>query len=343
MEIKRIVDRATGVPILTYRGALDNLAQRLLGGSVVVFLGAGCNIDPGGSLPSAATLSREMAERCGLQWHEYIPLSTIAFYYESFRSRGDLNRYLVEKLGNESVAPSATIRLLVEIIQLMEELGTDCFVITTNYDRQFERAYRARTGRDVEVVVYNGGTDANHLSAMLHPALGRKAGLWRPRTRTALYKMHGCISRPASPELFPPELHNLVVTEEDYINFLSNALSQNPEKSLLREAEARIADSTTLFLGYSLTDWNFRVIYKATAERYSSESFAVQLFRPRDGQEEMDEARHAAAVDFWGHKKVDIVNVDAARFMEDLLATVNREIEAQPPVERRRPPAAGAA
>jgi hypothetical protein len=337
MEIRRVLDRNTGLPTLKYHGALVDLAQRLLAGKAVIFLGAGCNMDAEGSLASATELSREMAEKCNLEWHEYIPLSTIAFYYESFFSREQLNRYLVHKLDRPGVRPSTAIRGLVQVIETLESLGVSSIVITTNYDQQLERAYSERMGRELDVVVYHGGTDANHPSAMLHPTIGRRPLLWSPSHRTTLYKMHGCISQPESPHLVPSALHNLVVTEEDYINFLSNALSQNESKYLLPHVLARIADSATLFIGYSLTDWNFRVVFKATAERHATPCYAVQLFQPRAGQEDIEQARHEAAVEFWGKRNVNIINLDAGVFVSDLLDTINREISSQPPrTDRRR-------
>ncbi|HWK88990.1 MAG TPA: SIR2 family protein [Longimicrobium sp.] len=328
MEIKRSLD-PRGQPTLKYRGILNELAQRLLEGKILIFLGAGCNVDDEPALPTASALSRDMADACSLEWHEYIPLSTIAFYYESFNSRSELNRFLSEMLRRDDVPPSTTLQRLVAVIQMLEERGLKTVIVTTNFDQQFEKAYRAATGRDVDVVVYNGGTDANNAGAVLHPKI-QFPDLWGPSQATTLYKMHGCISAPESPGANPPQEHNLVVTEEDYINFLSNALSGTDWKKLVRYVLAQIAASTTLFIGYSLTDWNFRVVYKATAERHFTRGYAVQLFTPTHGKEELDNARHQAAVQFWGTKKVDIVNIEAATFVDDLHAAVIREIASHP-------------
>jgi hypothetical protein len=184
--------------------------------------------------------------------------------------------------------------------------------------------------------VYNGGTDANRLSAVLHPGITVRPALWLPRSPTTLYKLHGCISIPESRQMEPPELHNLVITEEDYINFLSNAMSNDPFKPLPTHLLARIAESTTLFIGYGLTDWNFRVVFKATAERNDKKGYAVQLFRGESARRNAVERRRAA-VEFWGQKKVDIINVDGATFLADLAAAIDREIASRPaPAESKQ-------
>src|SRR5262249_22471569 len=155
-----------------------------------------------------------------------------------------------EQIGNAAIPPSSTIETLVEIIGLLEENGKRNFVITTNYDNQFENAYWAKTRRELEVVIYRGGSDPNNLGAHLHIGLDQLGPkYWRP-SRTCLYKMHGSISH--------PEDHGLVITEEDYVNFLANAaLSQDENKRLLNYALGQITFSTILFIGYGLEDWNF--------------------------------------------------------------------------------------
>lgn len=330
MEIERMDAGSTDGFSVWYTGALETLAHGLVEESALIFLGAGCNVDDAGSLPTAGELSSDMAKACNLEWHEYIPLSTIAFYYESFFSREKLNAYLERKFAAPTVQPSATLCTLVEIIRKLESRGISSLVITTNYDRQLETAYRNATGRDLEVVIYNGGTDANQKVASLHPHV-RRAQLWRPSKLTTLYKMHGCISMPQTHEGSWHELHNLVVTEEDYINFLSNALSHDESKFLLPHILARIAESTTLFIGYGLADWNFRVVFKATAELNDKAGYAVQGPKP-----ERVTARHQAAVAFWGHKNVQIVNEHAAIFVADLSAAVDRELASRPQSERRQ-------
>jgi hypothetical protein len=297
---------------LRYSLALQALARTSLRQDIVFFLGAGASLSTSPrSLPSGRQLSEELARECKLDWHESIPLSTAAFYYEFFQSRDLLNEFIRRKIEESDDDVPETLLNLAHIIRHLEEHGKQVLVITTNYDRKFEQAYEQVLGRKPGVIVYNGGTDANSAAANLHPSI-RNPRTWQPREkRTYLYKMHGCIS--------DPEDHNLVITEEDYINFLSNALSHNEYKSLLNYVMGCLEGSTVLFIGYGLADWNFRVLFKATAERDSSvKSYAVQ--RSIQGSpSEADRARWEAAERFWSRKNVEIIDVDGQHFTRDLL------------------------
>lgn len=97
---------------------------------------------------------------------------------------------------------------------------------------------------------------------------------------------------------------------------------------MLNAIKGRLESSTVLFLGYSLSDWNFQVLYKVTAERRKkqSKSYAVQ-FRDRT-KPESDGARtywdRLAA--YWAQRErdVDIINARASEFTWDLLGEVAR-------------------
>jgi hypothetical protein len=314
---------ADGMPTLEYGGTLEDLANTLEQGKIVFFLGAGIAMDDTkAALPSGTELAKIMAKKSGLEWHQAIPLSTIAFYYESFHRRRGLNRLLREQIGDPKVDPSNAILQLVQIIDRLEQQHREVLVVTTNYDRQFEIAYRTQLEREPGVIIYNGGVDANAMNVDLHVGLnGVPSAEWLPKDhQTYLYKMHGCISN-AGDEKKPDGGRNLVITEEDYVNFLTNSMSSDPRKRLLQHVMGRIADSTILFLGYSLQDWNFRVIFKASAERYRIDRYAVQLFDEKKATPE-ETGRWNAIVNFWNDKDVDIINTRADMFLEDLLKYV---------------------
>lgn len=319
-EIIRTLDD-TGQLNAWYQGVVKKLARRFLDDQedCILFLGAGAALDSHKPhLPSGADLSRKLAQHCHLEWHSYIPLSTIAFYYEFFFRRDDLNQFLKDEIDITSVEPSGTVEKLMNVIEALERRDKDVLVMTTNYDQHFERAYGARFGKPPGIIIYNGGTDANDHGASLHVGISKDPRAWRPRAqaRTYLYKMHGCISQAVD--------RNLVVTEEDYINFLANALSHNEKKSLLPYVLGKISESLLLFIGYSLADWNFRVVFKATAEKYNATGYAVQYF-DRPTASEYDQLRWNALVHFWDKKKIDIINVDAEVFVQDLVEAI-REV-----------------
>lgn len=304
---------------LRQRAAIETLAGALTdstdGG--LLFLGAGASLQrKGPTLPSGSELGKALAKKCELEWHEYVPLSTTAFYYESFFARPGLERFLREQIDKPEIAPSDAVEGIVDLAGILEERRRSVFIITTNYDQSLERAYKKRFGRDMKVIVYRGRTDPNEKDVNLHTGLDShpdRPEHWRPTGPvTYLYKMHGCISDPST----------LVITEEDYINFLSNALSSDPLKRLLHEARGQIGMRTVLFVGYSLMDWNFRVIFKATAEKNTSkDSYAVQFFQPK---RKIDEERWDTTREFWSNKKVKIINSDATQFLHAVVEEIRK-------------------
>lgn len=311
-EITRTLDEQKK-PADRYLTTLEELAEALREERCLIFLGAGASIsqdDP--DLPTANELSKTLAKKCHLEWHEYIPLSTIAFYYEFFRSRDSLNSFLKKEIDNPNIQPTSTIEHLIQIIKVLENKNKKIFVVTTNYDQHFERAYEKEFKRRPGVIIYSGGRDPNDKSAKLHQGLDKDQEFWLPQKPTYLYKMHGCISQATE--------QNLVITEEDYINFLTNALSYDENKRILHYLRGQIALSSILFVGYSLSDWNFRVIFKATAEGKGTKSFAVQYHKPpnNDPASQLKETQWEALKEFWNKKDVKILNVDASFFMGDL-------------------------
>lgn len=320
-----LIDRETDQ--LLYQNALENFAEALGSNDYdhVIFLGAGASIDDEQSdLPDARTLSKELADKLGIDWHETIPLSRIAFYYEALRGRNGLNKFLRDKLSRKHSpdgppAPTArTLEYLVEILEIVKQKGKSSLVITTNYDELFEIAYENKYHRTPEVVVYRGGFESSDIDQSLlhHQRSTENVKSWSPGNAISLFKMHGCIS--------DADAHHLVITDEDYINFISNAWNQSEKKRLPWHVEGLFNRSNILFVGYSLEDWNFRILYKQSGEKNDRDKLAVQFLKPLDPREKIAHAKRRAMVEFWGTKRVNIVNAKADDFMSDLLDLMRR-------------------
>ena len=80
-----------------------------------------------------------------------------------------------------------------------------------------------------------------------------------------------------------------VVTENSYIDYLSGRDVGEQIPFALRE---RMADSHFLFLGYSMRDWNLRVILNRIwgAQQLDLKSWTVQREPENDGAKEIEEA-----------------------------------------------------
>jgi SIR2-like domain len=210
----------------------------------ILFLGAGVHSAPpdGSPLeyplglrpPVGSRLSQELARRCGLadQFPNENPenLQRVALFYEIGRSRHQLvdavrNAVQVDK------QPSPMLRALAE-------LGFP-LVITTNYDQLFENALAA-AGKQPRVAVYT-------------PNLEATTDYRDPTSQSPiLFKIHGDISRPET----------IVVTDEDYIQFVLRMSNKDPYDPVPLTLKFYLTGWTTLFVGYSLLDYNLRLLFK---------------------------------------------------------------------------------
>jgi hypothetical protein len=225
-------------------GVLELIADAVRRQQCILFLGAGVHAPPPEGSPYeyppeqrppfGSGLSRELARSCGLG--ERFPkedpanLQRVALFYEIARSR----RQLVDAVRNAVQVdrqPSPMLRALAE-------LGFP-LVITTNYDQLFENALAA-VGKQPRVAVYT-------------PNLEATTDYRDPSARSPIvFKIHGDISRPDT----------IVVTDEDYIQFVLRMSNKDPYDPVPLTLKFYLTGWTTLFLGYSLLDYNLRLLFK---------------------------------------------------------------------------------
>ena len=161
--------------------------------------------------------------------------------------------------------PNALHRLLVDVAVRLRERGRPgLLILTTNYDDALERAFE-EAGESYQVLWYDAKRGSGHF---MHRANGKVAPIRKPNEtltgdRALILKLHGAVDRT------DPKVDSYVITEDDYIDY---------EERIPVNVRARMADSHFLFLGYSLRDWNLRVILSRIWEgrRLASQSWAVQ-------------------------------------------------------------------
>ncbi len=78
---------------------------------------------------------------------------------------------------------------------------------------------------------------------------------------TAIFKIHGTIVRR------DPEWDSFVITEEDYVEFLSRLTTSTAIPPIFFPA---LRERSFLFMGYGLRDWNLRVLLRNLSKRLSS-------------------------------------------------------------------------
>jgi len=253
------------------------IADLLKQGQVVPFLGAGVNFgvrEPGAEwnettskfLPSGAELSRYLAKRISfpsMDDRDRTDLAKVASYFVETSARLRLRERL-QYIFDRECQPSGIHHYLADIARHDVDgkpRGTPLLIVTTNYDDLVERAFeQASPPRPYDLVVYP--TDREDVGASV---LWWKHGAAEPvavppkrlfidlETTNVIYKMHGSVDRRKN------NFDSYVITEEDYVDFLSRMTAQGAVPALfMRYFRSR----HFLFLGYGLQDWNLRVVLK---------------------------------------------------------------------------------
>jgi len=245
-----------------------DIRDDLVAGMVVPFLGAGASLsqataDDVARIPSAAELSLDLADRAPFPSddpRDRSDLAKVASYYVEVSGRGRLRRRL-HSLLVVNARPGA-------LHEYLASLPGHRLIITTNYDTLLEQALTA-AGKPFHLVVHPMERDEWRGSV-----LWWQPGAERPETlatnmldidlgvSTVVYKMHGTVSASG-------EWDNFVITEDDYTDFLSQMSGGNSAMPAIFQAQLR--ERNLLFLGYSLSDWNLRVILKSLRQQRQAE------------------------------------------------------------------------
>jgi len=118
--------------------------------------------------------------------------------------------------------------------------------------------------------------------------------------RTVILKLHGQVDRTTE-----RTWESFVVTEDDYIGYLAQAEVANVIPVSLA---AKLRRSHFLFLGYTMADWNLRLLlYRLWGDQpLSYRSWAVQ-----------DEPK-AFELEFWRRHDVNVIDVPLEDYVEAL-------------------------
>ena len=252
-----------------------HLIRELGKGRLTPFLGAGVNLigvdithdfKPGSRLPSSSELAHHLAQE---------------FSYPTGDKDLDLVRvaqWVFSRLGAETSTSACTTcsTTTSRPTPVHEVLARDAgvraqpagetefpLVITTNYDDALERAFAAR-GEPFDVLTYvaNRTNTIGAVPAHRHrrQAQGDQVGQRATRASTLTRALgRGEAARRGASRVLgrPGEDDSYVVTEDDYIECLTRT---EIVKNLPPAVARRMHRCHYLFLGYSLRDWNLRVM-----------------------------------------------------------------------------------
>lgn len=302
-----------------------HVAGRLLAGRVVPFLGAGANLcgRPQGEqfrrgqyLPSG----RELAELLATESRYPVPgdldLLRVSQYVGAVLGEGTLYEYL-HTTFDADYPPTALHRFLASMSAMLRARSVAApLILTTNYDDALERAFAERE-EPYELLWYEakrGKTCGRfiHRSEKGSVAVTR-ANEYAALTageRAVILKLHGAIDRNSG------DGDSYVITEDHYIDYVTRGDMRNHIPITVRD---QMVDAHFLFLGYSLRDWNLRVILQRIwgSARLDRKSWAIQLEQPEARLSEIEQKLWAARGD------VDLLYVPLDEYVSRLSAQVD--------------------
>src|SRR5258708_22268081 len=335
------------------REHLQAVAKGIAAGDVVPVLGAGVNrcgrpsdqaFSRGRFLPSGGELTAYLAGQYGFKTstevevkcpecgckHKIIQpvsdmqdLSRVSQYAKTEKGDGPLYKELHDIFGAEY--PRTRLhRFLANLPRVLRKRGYPSYqlIVTTNYDDVLERAFQLAR-EPFDLVIYEAKKDVPNKKArqgkFWHRAHGEPPKLIdAPQkydklpiepvsgklTRTIILKIHGAVDQARFEE------SSFVITEDDYIDYLTRA---DISKLLPVQLAAKLQRSHYLFLGYSLRDWNLRVMLRRIwgEQQLSWKSWPVQL--------------NSSAWDrkFWAKQGVEYTTADIKKYTLSLRAQVH--------------------
>jgi hypothetical protein len=322
--------RSAGGP----RDHYADLAQYLSERSLVPVLGSGANAvtehpgqagDSRDALPTGDELARLLVRRFRLR-SEAWDLARVSQHIVVSRGAADLHRALSEILIKSRCTPGPVHRFLARLPGLLRAGGHELYqlIVTANYDETLERAFDSvhepfdlvvfmaageYKGRFIHIPWWDGSGDGVEPGPILFP----NAYVHLPidedgvLSRTVILKIHGGVLHDAPPEY--QVKHNFVVTEDDYIGFLTRG---SVESLIPFQILSKLRESHLLFLGYAIRDWSLRVFLRRlwSEQQPAGRSWAVQP------------TVDTVDSDFWRQFNADRLDVPLGQYVGELEAVL---------------------
>ena len=251
-----------------------------------------------------AELTTRLAERFEYPATNGDALPRVAQYIAVMKGSGPLYDEL-HAMFQADLPPTPVHRFFAALPPLLRERGAPHqLIVTTSYDLALERAF-LDAGEAFDVVFYLAAGRNRGKFCHVGPD-GAGTLIEVPNTyatelsleeRTIILKLHGQVGNTED-----REWESFVVTEDDYIEYLA----QSEVASLVPVAlGAKLRRSHFLFLGYTMADWNLRLLLHRLwgDQPLSYRSWAVQ-------PEPMPLER-----EFWRRRDVDVLEIPLERYV----------------------------
>jgi hypothetical protein len=263
------------------------------------FLGAGACY---GTLPLGGDVARAWAEKYGYPFADDFNLMKVAqFLAVEFYPMFPKDE-IVDLFKQKKALPDFANK--TEPHRMLADLPLPVYM-TTNYDHFMTAALEDRK-RDAkrEICRWNQLTrnDKSRFDDGYEPTVANPV----------VFHLHGHIDRPPS----------IVLTEDDYFDFLVN-ISRDPLVIPTR-IQTAFTESSVLFIGYGLADWNFRVLLQGLS-RFMEKGlgrthFAVMLPPAVPDSEEQQKKATAYLSSYYENIDVKVCWASATDFCTELRA-----------------------
>jgi len=312
------IERHAAMTIRSLDAHYEAIISRILKGRIVPFLGEGANLcgrptekkwqfGRSDSLPSNSELAEHLAQNFKYPPNKPRELARVSQYVSVVSGSGPLYDEL-HSLLDADYQPTPLHYYFASLPGLLREKGYPPnyqLIVTTNYDDALERAFSS-VNEPFDLVVYVA--EGEQRGKFLHWAPGGEVCvIERPNEyrglrldqRSVILKIHGAVDRISA------LWDSFVITEDHYINYLIRTDISNLLPVTLA---AKLRKSHFLFLGYSLRDWNLRVILHRIwgQQKLTYKSWAIQ------GKLELIER------DFWSQREVDVFDVPLEDYIVEL-------------------------
>lgn len=276
------------------------VADRLTAGRVVPFLGAGASLAQrpdgvpwrlGEYLPNGQELATELVTLGRYPDRNVSDLLRVSQYVDAEHGEGVLYEHL-HRFFDANYRINSLHRFLAGLPPLLRAKGVhQQLIVTTNYDDLLERAFAER-GEPYDLVWYEAKRNSSDFGKFIHrPPDGQPIPIDTPNDydalsreeHTVILKLHGAVNR------LDAQLDSYVITEDSYIAYLTRyGVSTEMPLGLPILLQEHMRESHFLFLGYSLRDWNLRVILSRIwgTRLFDLSSWAIQRKPVKPTEEE---------------------------------------------------------
>jgi hypothetical protein len=250
---------------MTERDPMDEIATKVASGKCILFLGAAVHSPPpegspyvypdAARPPIGSALSRYLAEKSGFEaampGEDVRNLQRVSQHFELNFQFPHGRRNLAEEL----VAAVATNKRPSPLVRALAKLDFQ-LIVTTNYDKLFETALILEEKRPF-LSIYKKNED-DDLATVDFP-YNEELSPQRP----FVFKMHGDIEDSSS----------IVITDEDYIHFILRMTETGRYDPIPKTLQEYFRRWPTLFIGYSLKDYNLRVLFRTLRWKIDRSAF----------------------------------------------------------------------